>query len=332
MAARPSAPATGRPTAKPAAAVRNMVRKTSSASPASTCGTGPWLRAPPSTSAPKPATATAPPSERKKLITPVAVPSWCIGTAFWIATVVTGSTVPTPMPTSASSSSSDRERQLDRMRRKGEAAKHRQRQAGQGRPLVVAQARHQPGGRGGAQDHARHQRDQGKARLAGAEAARALEVDRDVDRQADEGPHGEAGRRGAAGRPRARAGPTVAGTARVRRSAARRTATDKDRLAPSSASIGGASPRDSARRPSSGRAGSRSWRARSAPHRSGPAGAAARAAAGGAGRDRSSTARRGPSGRLIQKIRDQCSCWANTPPSTGPSTLEATNTEAIRPW
>ena len=26
-----------------------------------------------------------------------------------------------------------------------------------------------------------------------------------------------------------------------------------------------------------------------------------------------------PSGRLIQKIRDQCSCWANTPPRTGPS-------------
>jgi hypothetical protein len=39
-----------------------------------------------------------------------------------------------------------------------------------------------------------------------------------------------------------------------------------------------------------------------------------------------------PSGRLIQKINDQCSFSANTPPRTGPITLDATNTDAIRPW
>ena len=36
-----------------------------------------------------------------------------------------------------------------------------------------------------------------------------------------------------------------------------------------------------------------------------------------------------PSGRLIQKIIDQCRCCANTPPRIGPATLEATNTDAI---
>ena len=33
-----------------------------------------------------------------------------------------------------------------------------------------------------------------------------------------------------------------------------------------------------------------------------------------------------PSGRLIQKIIDQCRCSANTPPSTGPKMPPATQT------
>ena len=35
----------------------------------------------------------APPSERKKFMVAVAVPNWCSATAFWMPTVVTGSTV-----------------------------------------------------------------------------------------------------------------------------------------------------------------------------------------------------------------------------------------------
>ena len=61
------------------------------------------------------------PKERKKFMVPVAVPSWCSSTAFWIATVVTGSTVPIPTPTTmkiSSTVSSDRPvgRQVSRRR------------------------------------------------------------------------------------------------------------------------------------------------------------------------------------------------------------------------
>ena len=47
--------------------------------------------------APKIATMKAPPRERKKFAVPVAVPSLdAARTAFWIATMVTGSSVPRP--------------------------------------------------------------------------------------------------------------------------------------------------------------------------------------------------------------------------------------------
>ena len=36
------------------------------------------------------ATASVLASARKKFIAPVAVPTWCAGTAFWIETVATG--------------------------------------------------------------------------------------------------------------------------------------------------------------------------------------------------------------------------------------------------
>ena len=45
----------------------------------------------------------APPSWRKKLSVPVAVPNWCGSTPFWITTVVTGYIGPSPVPAIVSS-------------------------------------------------------------------------------------------------------------------------------------------------------------------------------------------------------------------------------------
>jgi len=42
-----------------------------------------------------------PPIERKKFIVPVAVPSWCSDTAFWMSTMVNGNIGPSPGPASA---------------------------------------------------------------------------------------------------------------------------------------------------------------------------------------------------------------------------------------
>ena len=56
--------------------------------------------APPSTRVPKIATIRAPPSERKKFIEAVAMPSCCGATAFWTTIVESGSTVPIPIESS----------------------------------------------------------------------------------------------------------------------------------------------------------------------------------------------------------------------------------------
>ena len=52
--------------------------------------------------APMMATTSEAASARKKFITPVAVPIWCGATAFWMHTVESGNTEPTPVPISAS--------------------------------------------------------------------------------------------------------------------------------------------------------------------------------------------------------------------------------------
>ena len=58
-----------------------------SSTPAPRSGVAP---SPASRIAPITATASVLASARKKFIAPVAVPTWCIGTAFWIETVATG--------------------------------------------------------------------------------------------------------------------------------------------------------------------------------------------------------------------------------------------------
>ena len=55
---------------------------------------------------PKAATISAPPSERKKFMLAVAVPSWWRGTAFWIVMVESGRMVPSPRLISRNSTSS----------------------------------------------------------------------------------------------------------------------------------------------------------------------------------------------------------------------------------
>ncbi len=57
----------------------------------------------PSTIALNAATMMAPPSWRKKLSVPVAVPNWCGRTTFWITTVVTGYIGPSPRPAASKS-------------------------------------------------------------------------------------------------------------------------------------------------------------------------------------------------------------------------------------
>ena len=77
---------------------------------------------PPKTMAPKPATTMAPPSERKKFMLRGRGAELVHATAFWIATVVTGSTVPIPSPTAVSAVSTSGQRQAAQAAPPGRAA------------------------------------------------------------------------------------------------------------------------------------------------------------------------------------------------------------------
>ena len=73
----------------------------------------------------------------------------------------------------------------------------RDRQPGDRQPPVMLHPRHRAPGRGGADHRSNHKGDQRETRLAGRDAADGLEIERDIDGEADERPHAEAGGEGA---------------------------------------------------------------------------------------------------------------------------------------